>query len=111
MNSRKYFCTFAGLVILALTALVLPEEPAIRQNLPAIPQKSAPQPGSAQVPAATRHQVAQAYGKLPLSFEVNQGQTDSRVKFVSRGSGYNLFLTANEAVLSLRRPPANVLCG
>jgi len=43
-----------------------------------------------------------AFGNLPLAFEANQGQTDSRVKFVSRGSGYTLFLTAREAVLSLR---------
>src|SRR5437870_1001311 len=44
------------------------------------------------------------YGKLPLSFEINQGQTDSQVKFISRGSGYSLFLTSNEAVLSLPKP-------
>lgn len=42
------------------------------------------------------------YGKLPLAFEANQGQSDSRVKFILRGSGYSLFLTAVEAVLSLR---------
>ncbi|HYU99785.1 MAG TPA: SBBP repeat-containing protein [Pyrinomonadaceae bacterium] len=48
--------------------------------------------------------AAEAYGKLPLSFEVNQGQTNRRVKFLSRGAGYNLFLTSNEAVLSLHRP-------
>jgi hypothetical protein len=47
--------------------------------------------------------VADAYGKLPLSFEVNKGQTDPRVKFLSRGRGYSLFLTGNEAVLSLRK--------
>jgi len=47
--------------------------------------------------------VADVYGKLPLSFEANAGQTDPRVKFLSRGAGYTLFLTANEAVLSLRR--------
>jgi len=48
-----------------------------------------------------------AYGKLPLSFEANQGQTDDRVKFIARGRGYSLFLTSNEAVLSLRsqQPP------
>jgi hypothetical protein len=40
-----------------------------------------------------------AYGKLPLSFEINQVQTESRVKFLSRGSGYSLFLTGDEAVL------------
>ena len=27
------------------------------------------------------------YGKLPLSFEPNQGQTDARVKFFARASG------------------------
>ena len=42
-----------------------------------------------------------AYGRLPLSFEANQGQTDEQVKFLSRGKGYTLFLTSTEAVLSL----------
>ncbi len=48
------------------------------------------------------HSALESYGKLPLSFEANAGQTDARVKFLSRGSGYTLFLTADEAVLSLR---------
>jgi hypothetical protein len=55
----------------------------------------------AAVPSAQPQLVA-AYGKLPLSFEANQGQTDASVKFVSRGRGYALFLTATEAVLELR---------
>jgi len=41
-------------------------------------------------------------GKLPMSFEPNQGQADEPVKFLSRGQGYNLQLTATEAVLRLR---------
>jgi len=41
---------------------------------------------------------------IPLSFEANQGQIDSQVKFLSRGDGYSLFLTANSAVLKLRTP-------
>lgn len=49
------------------------------------------------------------YGKLPLSFEPNQGQTAAPVKFLSRGSGYTLFLTADEAVLSLRAPDGDAL--
>jgi Beta-propeller repeat len=44
------------------------------------------------------------YGKLPLAFEVNRGQTDSRVRFCARGSGYGLFFTATQAILYLRRP-------
>jgi hypothetical protein len=45
-----------------------------------------------------------AYGKLPLRFEQNQGQTDSEVRFISHGSGYELFLTPQDAVLALRTP-------
>src|SRR5438477_13176586 len=56
---------------------------------------------------ALQAQVSQAYGKLPLSFEVNQGQTDAGVKFLSRGNGYNLFLTPTEAVLTLSKPAAH----
>lgn len=39
------------------------------------------------------------YARLPLSFELNQGQTDRRVKFLARGEGYTLFLAQDEAVL------------
>jgi hypothetical protein len=51
-----------------------------------------------------RARAVESYGKLPLNFEVNKGQTDSRVKFLSRGSGYSLFLTGDAAVLALRKP-------
>ncbi len=47
--------------------------------------------------------VADRYGKLPLSFEHNEGQVASEVKFRSRGRGYTLFLTDNEVVLALRQ--------
>jgi len=60
--------------------------------------------------SAVRPQVLEAYGKLPLSFEANQGQTDNLVKFLSRGPGYTLFLTPTELMLSLRQAavkPAN----
>jgi hypothetical protein len=41
------------------------------------------------------------FAGLPMSFEANQGQSDPRVQFLSRGAGYALFLTRDEAVLSL----------
>jgi hypothetical protein len=50
--------------------------------------------------------LAENYGKLPLHFEANQGQTDARVKFLSRGAGYTLFLTGTEAVFKLQRESA-----
>jgi uncharacterized repeat protein (TIGR01451 family) len=49
----------------------------------------------------TQHQIANAYGKLPLNFVANHGQTNHRVRFNARAVGYSLFLTANEAVLAL----------
>ena len=52
--------------------------------------------------AATRAHVAASYLNLPLRFEANRGQANSQVKFLSRGSGYSLFLLATEAVLALR---------
>ena len=61
------------------------------------------QPSLAAVPEAAQSQVLEAYGKLPLSFEVNRGQADRQVKFVSRGSGYSLFLTPTETVLALHK--------
>jgi len=53
------------------------------------------------VSAARHATIAEAYGKLPLRFEANHGQTDDTVQFFSRGSGYSLFLTPTESVLSL----------
>src|SRR5438128_12282193 len=50
---------------------------------------------------ASQRQLLKTYGKLPLSFETNHGQTDSQVQFLARGGGYTLFLTPTEAVLSL----------
>jgi hypothetical protein len=53
--------------------------------------------------AAKSAALAAEYGKLPLSFEANRGQTDSHVKFLSRGNGYALFLTDKAAVLELTK--------
>jgi len=41
--------------------------------------------------------VLASMGTLPLAFEANQGQTDRQVKYMARGNGYTVFLTANDA--------------
>ncbi len=51
-----------------------------------------------QPPPMTDEQAQTAYGKLPLSFEANHGQTDAAVNFIARGAGYSLFLKPAEAV-------------
>jgi beta-propeller repeat-containing protein len=58
--------------------------------------------------AATDARVSESYGKLPLHFEANRGQTHQDAHFLARGPGYNLYLTANEAVLVLSKPNADV---
>lgn len=42
------------------------------------------------------------YGKMPLIFEQNKGQTDQAVKFISRAPGYTVYLSETEAVFALK---------
>jgi len=56
-------------------------------------------------PAASKTLASKAMS-LPMFFEPNQGQTAPQVKFLARGPGYGLFLTAGEAVLELHRSAA-----
>ena len=46
--------------------------------------------------------AAGALSGVPLNFEINQGQTDAPVRFLSHGDGYSVFLTSSEAVFKLR---------
>ena len=41
-------------------------------------------------------------GNLPLAFEANEGQFDSQVNYLARGSGYTVLLTPGETIMSLR---------
>ncbi|HXH48546.1 MAG TPA: alpha/beta fold hydrolase [Terriglobia bacterium] len=59
------------------------------------PRREVNQSRAARVSAAT------TIGRLPLAFELNQGQADPSVKFLSRGRGFTLFLTGNEALLAI----------
>ncbi|MBP6822718.1 MAG: SBBP repeat-containing protein, partial [Acidobacteria bacterium] len=55
---------------------------------------------------ARQNEMKRAYGRLPMSFEANQGQANEAVKFISRGHGYQVFLTDDQTVLVLQ----NVEC-
>ena len=78
-----------------VAALLLLAQRAAAQNVP--PAANVSQ----EAAKAPKVRLADAYGRLPLSFEANQGQTDHRVKFLSRSAGKTLFLTSTEAVLVL----------
>jgi hypothetical protein len=88
----KRFCFFWLFPCLITPFLLAQSKPA------SLSSQSA---GGASDPKA-QARILDSYGKLPLSFEANHGQTDSRVKFFTRAGGYSLFLTADEAVIALR---------
>ena len=54
--------------------------------------------------AAPQHmserEAIDAYGKLPLSFVPNEGQTDKAVRYYAQGAGYGFFFTEGGAMLS-----------
>jgi hypothetical protein len=94
--TRRALCWgCAGLAFLASAWFVLHQPIQAAEN--ALPNQVSP------APAAIQAGLVASYGKLPLSFEANQGQTDQAVKFLARGRGYALFLTADSAVLTLER--------
>ena len=47
---------------------------------------------------ANHAQVASEYLRMPMSFELNEGQSNPQVKALAHGSSYGLFLTSNESV-------------
>ncbi|HYK63694.1 MAG TPA: hypothetical protein VEY94_02010 [Patescibacteria group bacterium] len=99
-NSNKlYRPGLCGLMLLASALLVTI---LAQRRLSAAPQDR-PRTTLERTPNAEgRLQVIDLYAKRPLSFERNDGQTDAKVKFISRGDGYTLFLSPAEAVLALR---------
>ena len=90
MKTRRHAVALLSGIIIAVAFSMVPVATLWADP----PQASVP-------PSRTVADAQSVYGHLPLSFEANQGQTDPQVKFLSRGQGYNLFLTSTEAVLTL----------
>jgi len=71
-------------------------------GFPPTPLAETAKSASADLSKTPQQQAAETYGKLPLSFEMNMGQTNRQVEFLFRGRGYTLFLTRRaETVLVL----------
>src|SRR6266849_3670850 len=94
-------------VVTVLVAILLPITPfrntGKRNHQPGV--RPSPVPANETVRstrAKANPEWTEAYGRLPLSFEENMGQTAREVRYVSHGSRYELFLTPQEAVLALR---------
>lgn len=97
--------SFPSALLLGILAALPIAATSIAQSNPTVVQlpdtTQSAQTAAAKTPAPeTRTKIAADYGKLPLSFEANAGQSDSRVKFLVRGRGYGLFLTGQEAVFA-----------
>jgi len=88
-------CGFVGLSFLAIACFGLHQRIHVSESILPHRQVSA-------TPTKIQPKLVASYGKLPLSFEANQGQTDARVRFLARGGGYTIFLTDDEAVLTLK---------
>jgi hypothetical protein len=110
---RRCFAVTAALAFSSV--LVWQTRPAYAESNAATPNpdlaaslSQPPRPGPSAPDEAARARVNAAYGKLPISFEANRGQTDARVDFLSRGSNYSLFLTSTAAVAVLRKGTSGI---
>jgi hypothetical protein len=70
---------------------------------PAVPRAvKAPLPAQGSSEAKAR--ALKSYAALPMSFEVNEGQAESAVRFLARGRGYSILLEPDQATLALQAP-------
>ena len=95
-------CLFLALLISSV--LILTPATLSHTALDRFPGEHQPAENTGLVPfSSSQATPASAFAKdLPLSFEPNRGQTDEQVRFLSRTPGYNVFLTATEAVFAWR---------
>src|SRR6267378_3573236 len=110
MKHRVHVCLTLRLFVAGII-LFGTQRSAIGQNLePAdsvfpLQQGHSPEVSAKASTDESKAHAVDSFGRLPLSFEANQGQTDPRVKFLARGQGYTVFLTqGGEAVLTLHKP-------
>ena len=95
----------SGLLLAAVgLAACVASAVSLAQQRKAVKSTAAPEPHRSAALNPGSHRASN-YGRLPLSFEANQGQADPRVKFLARGSGYTLFLKGSEAEFSLQSRP------
>jgi hypothetical protein len=88
MTSRRAFVhalVFAGTTVLVASGHRSTAVPAASTTTSSGPRDARDRPAELE--------VAKAYGRLPMMFEANRGQTDPRVDFAARGRGYAIFLT------------------
>ncbi len=104
MQKKSPLGKFAAFVAVALVISTLFIFVMIHHGRSAARAVSSQSAGAAATKAVPANFDWTKYGQLPLEFEANQGQTAPDVRFLSHGDGYTLFLTGDEAVMTLRQP-------
>ena len=101
MKSLRSYVWLGGLVALVF---IMPSTSIGQSHATPHNETGVLQSGSKTPPISAKSRALSDFGKLPLSFEPNVGQTDSIASFLARGDGYELFLTNQDAVLTLGEP-------
>ncbi len=68
-------------------------------------------PATANVNGGKASHLLEEYGKIPLSFVPNEGQTDPRVKFYESSGGHETFFTNDGIVFAITAPDQELLQG
>jgi beta-propeller repeat-containing protein len=107
-KKTKWTLVVMALVLLALfafAALIPASETPSSEQSSAVSTGS--QWGAAAAPVSepatpqmSEKEALEAYGKLPLSFVANEGQTEEAVRYYAQGAGYGFFFTKGGATLS-----------
>jgi hypothetical protein len=71
-------------------------------QVPSRSAKGRPSPLRSSLVDTARETTVEGYGRIPTSFEPNEGQAESGFDFLSRGYGYSLILSGEKSVLFLR---------
>jgi hypothetical protein len=104
--------TMTGLLATVLAAALLATTIAIVATRPsplALEALTAPKAtiasegAGAALPAQTKQRATDAYGKLPLSFIPNRGQTNEQVRYYARASGAGFYFTRTKAMLAFEK--------
>ena len=105
VGSKLPFSSLSILILIGLLVAVGAASFNRLRTVSAAATTAAAQPNAptAATPKQTPQLTKESYDGLPLSFEPNRGQAAAETKFLSRGTGYQLALKNDGAVLKLRQ--------
>jgi hypothetical protein len=85
-TSRRRCLVYCGIAALSFaTAGIITTHPEFRLSSPTFPTHRI-----SASPVGVQPKLQASYGKLPLSFEINRGQSDAQVQFPQCGSEFPL---------------------